>query len=102
MLLVGFWCKEGFEKPLATVDLAGVAKLCEGCNALPHDRDLAGAIVDLFNADGLGGARVNYARIILDWDELTFVIKDAPVLVKKAIDLLAKGDIQMGQVEYFL
>jgi hypothetical protein len=44
----------GFEKPLAAIDLADLAKLCEGCNALPYDRNLTWAIVDLFNADGLG------------------------------------------------
>jgi hypothetical protein len=75
MLLVWFQHQEGFEEPFAAVYLADVAKLGEGCNIFAHNWDLPRAVVDFLDTDRLGGASVDLARVVLDGDKLSFIVK---------------------------
>jgi hypothetical protein len=56
-----------------------------------HDWYLTGAVVNLLDSNGLCGACVDDARVVLNRDELTFVIKHAPVLLKETVHLVAEG-----------
>ncbi len=55
----------------------------------PHNWDLAGAIVNVLDANRAGAAGVDGALVIFDRDELTLVIKHRPILLQKRIYLRA-------------
>jgi hypothetical protein len=99
VLLVGLWRKKGSEKPFATIDLTYVTKLCKGCNALLHDWNLAWAMMDFLYGNGFCGSCVDDTRIVLDRDKLTLIIKYTPILLEKAVNLIAQGCLQMRQVQ---
>jgi hypothetical protein len=96
VFLMGFWCKEGFQLPLAIVHLTDVANFLQHHDTLAHNRSLARPIVDLFNADGAHSASVDNALVILDGDKLSFIVKNGPIFLEQLIDLLLNtcGEVQ--------
>ncbi len=51
VFLMGLGGKEGFEKPLAIMDLMNFSHLCKGSDALSHDWDFPWAIMNLLNGN---------------------------------------------------
>ena len=81
------------------MDLADIIEFRKVSDALPHDWDLAGAIVNFLDGDGLRQPGVDVASIILNGDELPFIVENAPIFLNKTIDLVADRRQEMGQVE---
>jgi hypothetical protein len=79
MFLMRFRGKEGLELPFAIMDLANVAKPFEGRDALTHDRNLPWAVMNLLDRYGSCVTCIHDTAVILDRDELAFVVKDRPV-----------------------
>ena len=97
---MGFWSKEGFEKPLSFVDGADLPKIKELGDGLAHDWHLPWSIMDLLNGDRRGVASVNDTLIVLDGDEQASVVEDGPVALDEDVDLLAHRGLEMGEVEF--
>ncbi len=76
VLLIRFWGKEGLELPLAFMDLMNLTKLFKGGNAFAHDRNLPRTVMNLLDRDGSGVASINNAAVVLDRNELAFIVKD--------------------------
>jgi len=95
VFLMRFGSEEGFEQPLAIVDLMDMAKFCERRNTLAHNWYLVRAIVDLLLADGMGGASVDDALVVLDGNELSFVVKNGPIALDEAIHLIPDSAIKV-------
>ncbi len=74
MFLMGFWGKESLELPLAVMDLANVTKHFKGSDAFAHDWNLPWTIMYLLDRDGSCCTRINDTAVVLDRDELAFVV----------------------------
>ncbi len=90
MFLVGFWCKKGFKQPFTIMDLT-----LEGCNALAHNWSLVWPIMDFLHADWARPASVNNTLVIFDGDELPFILKNGPVFLDEAIDLVPYARVEL-------
>jgi hypothetical protein len=86
MFLMRFWGKEGLELPFVVMDLVNVVKHFEGGDARMHDRNLPWAIMNLLDRNGSCVTCIDDTAVILDRDELAFVIKDRPVFLNEAVD----------------
>ena len=64
-------------------------------NTLAHNWYLTWAIVDLLDADGTGGASVDDALVVLDWNELSFVVENGPRALDEAIHLIPDSAIEV-------
>ncbi len=82
--------------PFAVVHLMDVANLFQCRNALVHNRSFVRAVVDFFYADRARTASVNDALVILDGNELSFIVKNRPVFLEQTVDLLLNvcGEVQ--------
>lgn len=99
MFLVGFRRKKSLEHPFAVVHLTDVTQFCEGRNTFAHNRSLAWSILYLFNADGASRTSVDDTLVILDGDELPFIVENQPVFLDKAIDLILHTRVEMRQIK---
>ena len=99
MLLMGLWREKCLEEPLAIVDLADVVEFCQISDALPHDWDFAGSVMNFLDSDWLRRPSVDNASIILYGDELPFIVEHAPIFLDEAIDLVSNRCREMGQVQ---
>jgi hypothetical protein len=95
VFLVGFWCKKGFKLPFSIMHLTDVAQLLEGCNTPAHNWSLTWSIVDFLHADLARIASVNDTLIIFDGEELPFIIKNGPVFLDEAIDLVLYACVEV-------
>ena len=86
MFLMRFRGKEGLELPFAVMDLVNVAKQFEGGDTLAHDRNLPWAVMNLLDRNESCFTCINDTAVILDRDELAFVLKDRPVFLNEAVD----------------
>ena len=77
------------KQPAAAMNLANMPQLLECRDVLPHDRYLAGAVIDTFYAYWSGAAGINRTLVILEGYKLNLVIKDGPVFFQKCIHLCA-------------
>jgi hypothetical protein len=99
VLLMQLRRQEGFEHPLAAVYLAVVPQLGKGGDAITHDGDFTGTLVYIFYANWFSGAGVDDARIVLYGDELSLIVEDGPIFLDDAINHIADGSVQMGEVQ---
>ena len=99
MFLMRFRGKESLELPLAVVDLANVAECFECGNAFAHDRNLPWPVMNLLDRNGSCCTCIDYTAVVLDRDELAFVVKDRPVFLNEAVDRRLDRWIEMGKVE---
>ena len=95
VFLMRFRGKEGFELPLAIMDLANVAQRFEGGDAFAHDRNFSWAVMNLLDRNGSCGTCIDDTAVVLDRDELAFVIKDGPVFLNEAVDRRLKRWVEM-------
>ena len=87
VLLMRFWCEQGFEEPGSIMDLANVAELFEFSNAITHDGDFTRAVVDLPDGDWSGIASINDTLVIFDGDEQALIVEHRPILLDEGEDL---------------
>ena len=99
MFLMRFRGKESLELPLAVVDLANVAECFECGNAFAHDRNLPWPVMNLLDRNGSCCTCIDDTAVVLDRDELAFVVKDRPVFLNEAVDCHLERWIEMGKVE---
>ena len=99
MFLMRFRGEEGLELPLTIMDLANVAKRFEGGDAFVHDRNLPWAVMNLLDRNGSCGTCIDDTAVVLDREELAFVIKDRPVFLNEAVDRRSERWIEMGKVQ---
>ncbi len=81
MFLMRFGGKEGLELPFSVMDLANVATHFEVGDVLTHDRNLSWAVMNLLDRTGSCVTCIDDTAVILDRDELAFVVKDRPVFL---------------------
>ena len=72
-----------------------MAKFCKRRDTLAHNWYLAWAIVDLLDADGMGVASVDDTLVVLDGNELSFVVKNGPIALDEAIHLIPDSAIEV-------
>ena len=101
MFLMRFWGRENLELPLAIMDLVNVAKCFEGGDAFAHDRILLWAIMNLLDRNGSCCTCIDDTAVVLDRDELAFVVKDRPVFLNEAVDRCLERWVEMGKVQLF-
>jgi len=77
------------------MDLTDMAKFCKRHNTLAYNWYLPRAIVDLLDADGTSGASVDDALVVLDWNELSFVVENGPIALDEAIHLIPDSAIEV-------
>ena len=99
MFLMRFRGKESLELPLAVVDLANVAECFECGNAFAHDRNLPWPVMNLLDRNGSCCTCIDYTAVVLDRDELAFVVKDRPVFLNEAVHRCLERWIEMGKVK---
>jgi hypothetical protein len=99
MFLMRFRGKESFELPLAVMDLANMAEGFEGGDAFAHDWNLTWSVMNLLDRNGSCCTCVDDAAVVLDRDELAFVVKDRPVLLNEAVDRRLERWVEMGKVK---
>ena len=80
--------KNGLEEPTPIVNLAYVTNFFKSSHGFTHDRNLFGAIHDLFYRDWVGIAGINDAFVVSDRYENTTIIEDRPVFNNQRVDLL--------------
>ncbi len=100
MFLVRLGHEEGFEQPLAVVDLVNVAELFQRCDAFLHNWYLSRAVINRSNANGAGVTSVDGALVILHGDKLAFVVKDRPILLEELSDGVVYGRIKMEKIKF--
>ena len=100
MFLMRFRGKESFELPLAVMDLANMTELFEGGDALAHDRNLTWSVMNFLDRNGSCCTRVDDTAVVLDRDELAFVVKDRPVFLNEAVDRRLERWVKMGKVKF--
>ena len=98
MFLMRFRGKESLELPLAVVDLANVAEHFECGDAFAHDRNLPWPVMNLLDRNGSCRTCIDDTAIVLDRDELAFVVKDRPVFLNEAVDCRLERWIEMRKV----
>ena len=99
MFLMGFRGKESFELPLAVMDLANMTELFEGGDAFAHDRNLTWSVMNFLDRNGSCCTCVDDTAVVLDRDELAFVVKDRPVFLNEAVDRRLERWVEMGKVK---
>jgi hypothetical protein len=87
MLLVWLSGQEGFEEPMAVVNLNDLPNLCQRRNAFAHNWRLPSAIIDLLNGDRSGGTRVDDTLIQSNGGEGTPFAEHGPVLLDQGNNL---------------
>jgi hypothetical protein len=100
MFLMGLGGKEGFEKPLAIMDLTNLSHLCEGGDALSHDWDFPGAVMNLLNGNWGCASSVNDTLVVSDRNKGVTLIKHTPVFFNQSCKMLVFLRLQVGQVEF--
>jgi hypothetical protein len=81
--------------PLAFIDLTNMTKLFKGGNAFAHDRNLSRTVMNLLDCNGSGVTGINNAAVVLDRDELTFIVEDRPVFLNEAKDHRSERRVKM-------
>jgi hypothetical protein len=99
MFLMRFWGKESLELPLAVMDLVNVTKHFKGGDAFAHDWNFPWTIMYLLDRNGSCCTRINDTAVVLDRDELAFVVKDRPVFLNEAVDCRLERWVKMGKVQ---
>ena len=99
MFLMRFQGKGSLELPLAVMDLVNVAKRFKGGDAFAHDRNLPWAIMNLLDRNGSCCTCIDDTAVVLDRDELAFVVKDRPVFLNEAVDRHLERWVEMGKVQ---
>ena len=97
VLFVRLRCKEAFEEPSSVMDLANVADLLQGRDAVSHDPKFALPVVNLFDGNRMCSACVNDTLVILDGHEHHAWVKHAPILLDEGEDLSLNGGLQMRE-----
>ncbi len=99
MFLMRFRGKESLELPFAVVDLANVAERFQCGDAFAHDRNLPWPVMNLLDRNGSCCTSIDDTAVVLDRDELAFVVKDRPVFLNEAVDRRLERWIKMGKVQ---
>ncbi len=99
VFLMRFRDKESLELPLAVVDLANVAERFKCGDAFAHDRNLPWPVMNLLDRNGSCCTCIDDTAVVLDRDELAFVLKDRPVFLNEAVDRCLERWIEMGKVQ---
>ena len=72
-----------------------MVKFFERHNTLAHNWYLTWAIVDLLDADGIVGVSVDDALVVLDGNELSFVVENGPLALDEEIHLILDSAIEV-------
>ena len=99
MFLMRFGGQNALKKPAPVVNLRDVAHLLEASDCLAHDREFLGAISNILDGDGRCITSVDDALVIFDGDELPFIVKNRPVFLDEAINLILHTRVEMRQIE---
>ncbi len=76
-----------------------MTKRFKGGDAFAHDRNLPWTIMYLLDPNGYCCTRINDTAVVLDKDELAFVVKDRPVFLNEAVDCCLERWVKMGKAQ---
>jgi hypothetical protein len=96
MFLMGLGGKDGFEKPLAIMDLMNLSHLCEGGNALSRDWDFPWAVMNLLNSNWGCASSVDDTLVVPDGNKGATLIKHSPVFFNQCCKMQAFLRLQVG------
>jgi hypothetical protein len=96
MFLVGLGGREGFEKPLAIMDLTNVSHLHEDGIALSHDWDFPQAVMNILNGNWGCTSSVDDTLVVPNGNKGATLIKHTPVLFNQSCKTLVFLGLQVG------
>ena len=98
VLLMGLRSKQRLKHPSAAMNLTNVAEFLERCDTFPHNWDLPRTVIDIFHANRSSRTSVDGTFIVLDWDELSLIVKYGPVLLKELVYKVPGCTVEVGQI----